>query len=89
MGVKTEEVRMCLACDVNISLLLLTCEKGDSFLHSCGALFLFVKWHCGWGQSDQDAPRPEHSRRLGRVLLLSYNLQQEPAQLLLSGHGLE
>ena len=60
-----------LACDVNISLLLLTWEKADSFLQSCGALFLFVKWCCGWTcsccQSDQHTPHPEHSLGLDGV----------------------
>jgi hypothetical protein len=41
IGVETEEVCnvVALACDVNRSLLLLTCEKADSFSQSCGALF--------------------------------------------------
>jgi hypothetical protein len=73
IGVETEEVCnvLALACDVNRSLFLLTCEKADSFSQSCGALFLFVKWYCGWEcsccQSDQHTPCPEHSLRLGGV----------------------
>jgi hypothetical protein len=71
-----------LACDVSISLLLLTCEKADSFSQSCGAFFLFVKWYWRLDVLVLPIRSARHAQStLSDLTEYKTNLQAEPAQL--------